>query len=57
MEEGNWRNGCLFCRTGMVPNTSNTINQTVKGIEAIAPTRTRRKTVARKVINRRTSRL
>lgn len=57
MEEGNWRYGCLFCRTGMETNISNDINQTVNGVEAIAPTRTRHKTVARKVINRRTSRL
>lgn len=50
MEVRKWRYGCLFCRTGMETNISNTINQTVYGVEAIAPTRTRRKTVAGKVL-------
>lgn len=50
MEVRKWRYGCLFCRTGMEASISNTINQTVNGIEAIAPTRTRRKTVSGKVI-------
>ena len=50
MDEKLWRYGCLFCRTGAEAAIAGYINQTVAGIEAIAPTRTRRKTIAGKVI-------
>ncbi len=45
-----WRYGCLFCRTGAEAAIAGYINQTMIGIEAIAPIRTRRKTVAGKAI-------
>lgn len=50
MDEKAWRYACLFCRTGAETTVANCINQTIIGIEAIAPTRTRRKTIAGKVI-------
>lgn len=50
MDEKAWRYGCLFCRTGAETTVANRINQTIIGIEAIAPMRTRRKTIAGKVI-------
>ena len=50
MKEKAWRYGCLFCRTGAEATVAGYINQTMIGIEAIAPMRTRRKTVDRKVI-------
>lgn len=50
MEAKTWRYGCLFCRTGAETAIAGYINQAADEIEAIAPTRTRRKTVAGKVI-------
>lgn len=50
MKEKAWRYGCLFCRTGMEAAIAGYINQTIAGLEAIVPTRSRRKTVAGKVI-------
>ena len=50
MKEKVWHYGCLFCRTGAEAAIARYINQTLIGIEAVAPMRTRRKTVAGKVI-------
>lgn len=50
MEEKAWRYGCLFCRTGTEASAADYINQAMNGIKAIAPVRTRHKTVAGKVI-------
>lgn len=50
MEAKAWRYGCLFSRTGRETAIANYIKQTMTGIEAVAPMRTRRKTVAGKVI-------
>ena len=50
MDEKMWRYGCLFCRTGAEATIVGYINQTITDVEAVAPTRTRRKTVAGKVI-------
>ena len=50
MDEKMWRYGCLFCRTGAEATIAGYINQTITDVEAVAPTRTRRKTVAGKVI-------
>ena len=48
-----WQYGCLFCRTGAEAGVADHINQTMGGIEAVAPTRTRSKTVAGRVIEDR----
>lgn len=45
-----WRYGCLFCRTSAEKSIANYINQMTVRIEAVAPMRTRRKTVAGKII-------
>lgn len=50
MKEKTWHYGCLFCRTGAETAIADSINQTMIGIEAVAPMRTRRKTVTGKVI-------
>lgn len=50
MKEKAWHYGCLFCRTGAEVTVAGYINQTMPGVEAVAPMRTRRKTVAGKVI-------
>lgn len=50
MDEKMWRYGCLFCRTGAEATIAGYINQTITGVEAVAPTRTRRKTVAGKSV-------
>lgn len=50
MTEKTWRYGCLFCRTGAEAAIAGYINQTITNVEAVAPTRTRRKTIAGKVI-------
>ena len=50
MDEKAWRYGCLFCRTGAEATIAGYINQTVTDIEAVAPTRIRRKTVAGKAV-------
>ena len=50
MDEKMWRYGCLFCRTGAEAAIAGYINQTITDVEAVAPTRTRRKTVAGQVI-------
>lgn len=50
MDEKAWRYGCLFCRTGAEAIIASYINQTITDVEAVAPTRTRRKTVAGKAI-------
>ena len=50
MDEKMWRYGCLFCRTGAEAAISGYINQTITDVEAVAPTRTRRKTVAGKPV-------
>ena len=50
MKEKAWYYGCLFCRTGAEVTVVGYINQTMTGIEAVAPMRTRRKTVAGEVI-------
>lgn len=50
MDEKAWRYGCLFCRTGAEATIAGYINQTITDVEAVAPPRTRRKTVAGKVI-------
>mgnify|MGYP002536027043 CR=1 FL=1 len=50
MDEKAWRYGCLFCRTGAEAVIGSYINQTMVNVEAVAPTRTRRKTIAGKVI-------
>ena len=46
MDEKMWRYGCLFCRTGAEAIIASYINQTITDVEAVAPTSTRRKTVA-----------
>lgn len=53
MEAKAWRYGCLFCHTGRETAIANYIKQTMTGMEAVAPMRTRRKTVAGKVIEDR----
>ena len=50
MNEKAWRYGCLFCRTGAEATIAGYINQTLTGVEAVVPTRTRRKTVASKPV-------
>ena len=50
MDEKAWRYGCLFCRTGAEATIAGYINQTITDVEAVAPTRTRRKTVAGKAV-------
>ena len=50
MTEKTWRYGCLFCRTGAEATIAGYINQTIIDVEAVAPTRTRRKTIAGKAI-------
>lgn len=50
MEEKTWRYGCLLCRTGGEMTVADYINQTMIGIEVIAPTRIHRKTIAGKNI-------
>lgn len=50
MDEKMWCYGCLFCRTGAEATIADYINQTITDVEAVAPTRTRRKTVAGKTI-------
>ena len=50
MDKKVWRYGCLFCRTGAEATIAVYINQSIPDVEAVAPTRTRRKTVAGKVI-------
>ena len=50
MDEKMWRYGCLFCRTGAETTIASYINQSIPDVEAVAPTRTRRKTVAGKAI-------
>lgn len=54
MDEKMWRYGCLFCRTGTEATIASYINQTITNVEAVAPTRTRRKTVAGKAIEDQT---
>ena len=43
MDEKAWRYGCLFCRTGAEATIAGYINQTIPDVEAVAPTRTRKK--------------
>ena len=50
MDKKMWRYGCLFCRTGAEATIAGYINQTLTDVEAVAPTRTRRKTVAGKPV-------
>ena len=50
MNEKAWRYGCHFCRTSAEATIAGYINQTITGVEAVAPTRTRRKTVAGKPV-------
>ena len=50
MDEKVWRYGCLFCRTGAEAPITGYINQTITDVEAVAPTRTRRKMVAGKAV-------
>lgn len=50
MKEKAWRYGCLFCRTGAETTIADYINQTITDVEAVAPTRTRRKAVAGKAV-------
>ena len=50
MDEKAWRYGCLFCRTGTEATIAGYINQTITNVEAVAPTRTRHKTVAGKAV-------
>ena len=50
MDEKVWRYGCLFCRTGAEATIAGYINQTITNVEAVAPTRTRRKMVAGKAV-------
>ena len=50
MKEKAWHYGCLFCRIGAEVTVAGYINQTMIGIEAVAPMRTRRKTIDGKVI-------
>ena len=52
MDEKVWRYGCLFCRTGAEATIAGYINQTITNVEAVAPTRTRRKMVAGKAVTR-----
>ena len=54
MEEKMWRYGCLFCRTGAEATIASYINQTITDVEAVAPTRTRRKTIAGKAVEDQT---
>ena len=51
MNEKTWRYGCLFCRTGAEATIADYINQTIADAEAVAPIRTRRKTVAGKAVD------
>lgn len=50
MDDKLWRYGCLFCRTGRETSVANYVNQAMTEIEAVAPMRIRRKTVAGKII-------
>lgn len=50
MVEQAWHYGCLFCRTGTECAIVAYINQSIEAVKAIVPMRTRRKTVAEKVI-------
>lgn len=50
MVEQAWYYGCLFCRTCAEGDIEAYINQSVEAIEAVAPMRTRSKTVAGKVL-------
>ena len=50
MDEKAWRYGCLFCRTGAEATIAGYINQTITAVEAVAPTRLRRKTVAGRAV-------
>ena len=50
MDEKAWRYGCLFCRTGAEATIASYINQSITDVEAAAPTRPRRKTVAGKAV-------
>lgn len=50
MNEKTCRYGCLFCRTGAEAVIASYINQTITDVEAVAPTRARRKTVAGKAV-------
>lgn len=50
MDEKGWRYGCLFCRTGAEAPIASYINQMITDVEAVAPTRIRRKTVAGKIV-------
>lgn len=50
MDEKAWRYGCLFCRTGAEATIAGYINQTITDVEAVAPTRLRRKTVADRAV-------
>ena len=50
MDEKMWCYGCLFCRSGAEATIADYINQTITDVEAVAPTRTRRKTVAGKAV-------
>ena len=50
MDEKAWRYGCLFCRTGAEASIAGYINQTITDVEAVAPTRIRRKIVAGKIV-------
>ncbi len=52
MDEKVWRYVCLFRRTGAEATIVDYINQTITDVEAVAPTCTRHKTVAGKVIRR-----
>lgn len=54
MVEQAWYYGCLFCRTCAEGDIAAYINQSVEAIEAVAPMRTRSKTVAGKVIEDKT---
>ena len=54
MDEKAWCYGCLFCRTGAEAIIASYINQTITDVETVAPTRTRRKTVAGKAIEDQT---
>lgn len=50
MQQRDWRYGCLFCRTGTEGAVVNCIRRMLDGVEAVAPMRTRRKTVAGRVV-------
>ena len=50
MDDRVWRYGCLFCRTGRETSIANYVNQAIAEIEAVAPMRTCRKTVAGKSV-------